>query len=186
MSTRDDNRELNEKIAKCSNWNYINKPTYLKDECEGDAPQLDSKRKNYGELTQWTTGDGKKFAPAGITKSALPPGVYEIHHSNCLGLYFEKIPVRTEGLIRFPQTNSEKVLKEIETFWEKEKTFADFEITYKRGIILWGCAGGGKTCTVNLIMKDVVDRQGVVIKFTNPGMFIEGMRVLREIQYTTQ
>lgn len=140
---------------------------------------------DYGKLTQWTTGDGKRFVPSGTTNIQLPPGVYEIHHSACLGLYFEKIPVRTEGLLRFPQTNSERVLKEIETFWDREKLFTDFAITYKRGIILWGPPGGGKTCTVNLIMKDVVDRDGVVIKFTNPGLFLEGMRVLREIQSTT-
>jgi hypothetical protein len=181
MVVNNDDQELNEKLAVAKN---MRRRSYGK-ECPpcDEAMGADYVQKmDYGKLTQWTTGDGKRFIPSGTTKSQLPAGVYEIHHSSCLGLYFEKIPVRTEGLIRFPQTNSEKVLKEIETFWDKEKTFEDFGIAYKRGIILWGPPGGGKTCCVNLIMKDVVDRNGIVVKFTNPGLFMEGMRVLREIQ----
>jgi hypothetical protein len=187
MVVNRENQELNEKMASVKG-RPLRHRRYKEDSCEpaiacgGDVP---SDKPDYGKLTQWTTGDGKRFIPAGITKEQLPPGVYEIHHSNCLGLYFEKVSVRTEGLLRFPQTNSERVIKEIETFWDRESLFNEFSITYKRGIILWGPPGGGKTCTVNLIMKDVVDRKGVVIKFTNPGLFIEGMRVLREIQPTT-
>lgn len=186
-NSRDDNRELNDVMSSKppSNKGLVRKytresncePIMCGDECE--------EKMDYGKLTQWTTGDGKKFIPAGTTKAMLPAGVYEIHHSGQIGLYFQRIPVRTEGLLRFPQTNSEKVLKEIETFWDREETFVDYGLAYKRGIILWGPPGGGKTCTVNLIMKDVVDRGGVVIKFTNPGLFIEGVRVLREVQPKT-
>ncbi len=183
-----ENQELNEKMASVKG-RPLRHHRLKESSCEpqmgcgSDSPA--EQKPDYGKLTQWTTGDGKRFIPAGITKESLPPAVYEIHHSTCLGLYFQKIPVRTEGLLRFPQTNSERVLKEIETFWDRESVFQEYAIAYKRGIILWGPPGGGKTCTVNLIMKDVVDRNGVVIKFTNPGLFIEGMRVLREIQANT-
>jgi hypothetical protein len=188
MVVNRENQELNEKMASLKG-RPLRHRRFKEDNCEpamacGDEPPANEKT-DYGKLTQWTTGDGKRFIPAGTTKEELPPAVYEIHHSACLGLYFQKILVRTEGLLRFPQTNSERVLKEIETFWDRENLFSEFAIAYKRGIILWGPPGGGKTCTVNLIMKDVVDRKGVVIKFTNPGLFTEGMRVLREIQPTT-
>ena len=138
-----------------------------------------------GNLVQWTTSDNKRFIPASHTKPCLVPGVYEIQHSNTVGLYFQKIPVKTEGLIRFPQTNSDRVVKEIQNFWEKETIFREYKLTYKRGIILWGPPGSGKSCTIQLITKDVVDREGVVIKFTNPSLFLEGMRVFREIQKET-
>jgi hypothetical protein len=154
-------------------------------ECGSPCPPY-GEEKPLGKLSQWTTGDGKRFLPSGYTKEVLPPGLYEISHSSDIGLYFEKVPIRTEGLIRFPQTNSEKVLKEIDIFWNREAVFKEYGLNYKRGIMLWGPPGGGKTCTVNLIMKDVViDRAGIVIKFTSPGLFIAGMRVLREIQPTT-
>ena len=146
-----------------------------------DWPEI----RELGNLVQWTTSDNKRFVPASHTKPRLVPGVYEIQHSNTVGLYFEKIPVKTEGLIRFPQTNSDRVVREIQNFWEKEPIFREYKLTYKRGIILWGPPGSGKSCTIQLITKDVVDREGVVIKFTNPGLFLEGMRVFREIEKET-
>lgn len=92
-------------------------------------------------LVQWTTGDNKRFIPASHTKPRLLPGVYEIQHSATVGLYFEKIVVKTEGLLRFPQTNSDRVVKEIQNFWAKEEIFREYKLTYKRGIILWGPPG---------------------------------------------
>jgi hypothetical protein len=135
-------------------------------------------------LVQWTTGDGKTYFPAGKTTKLLSPGVYEIGHCE-RGLFFQRIPVRTEGLIHFPQTNMEGVVEEIQTFWSREDKFIEYSLTYKRGIILWGPAGSGKSCTVQLIVRDVIERGGVVIKFTQPALFMQGMRDLREIQKDT-
>lgn len=181
-----ENKELNEIVSKYKGrkrkMSAANFPIAheLDDCCEDKCAVND-----YGQLTQWTSGDGVRFIPSGKTINDLPPGVYEIHHSTSCGVYFEKIPVRTEGLIRFPQTNSEKVVKEIENFWNRESVFKEYKLAYKRGIILWGPAGSGKSCTIQLITKDVIDRNGVVVKFGQPSLFMEGMRKLREIQSTT-
>ena len=137
-----------------------------------------------GGYCQWSTSDDKRFFPAGKTERKLTPGVYDIQHNNN-GIFFEQIPVLTKGLIRFPETNSDKVVTEIQKFWKKESIFRKFNLTYKRGIILWGPPGSGKSCTIQFIMRDVVDRGGVVIKFTNPSLFVEGIRKFREIQKDT-
>lgn len=180
-----DNKELNELLEKgdaSRSRRALMKaaqsyPSSIEDElCE---------TRELGNLVQWTTSDNKRFVPASNTKPRLIPGVYEIQHSNTVGLYFEKIPVKTEGLLRFPQTNSDRVVREIQNFWEKENIFREYKLTYKRGIILWGPPGSGKSCTIQLIMKDVVEREGIVIKFTSPGLFLEGMRVFREIEKET-
>lgn len=133
----------------------------------------------------WTTDDYRVFVPAAPTIRSLIPGVYEMHKSDNIGLYFEKIPVRSEGLLRFPDTNSERVVKEIQKFWEREDVFESYGLTYKRGILLYGPPGSGKSCTIQLIMEDVVNREGIVIKFTDPFLFTQGMRVLRQVQEDT-
>lgn len=134
------------------------------------------------QYCQWASSDGVIFTPATKTRAKLTPGIYEIKISNSIGLYFEKIPVKTESLIRFPDTISDKVVQEIQTFWGREDLFREYGLTYKRGIILYGPPGGGKSCTVQLVMADVVERGGVVVKFHNPYHFVEGMRVLRQVQ----
>jgi SpoVK/Ycf46/Vps4 family AAA+-type ATPase len=77
------------------------------------------------------------------------------------------------------------VITEIQTFWEREGIFRDFDLAYKRGIILWGPPGSGKSCTIQLIIEDVTKRDGIVIKFTSPGLFLSGMRSFKEIQPET-
>ena len=133
----------------------------------------------------WTSHDGRIFIPAAKTTKKLTPGVYEIDNSQSVGLYFEKIPIKTEGLIRFPDTNSDRVVNEISRFWEREEIFDEYGLAYKRGILLFGPPGSGKSCTIQLIMEDVVKRNGIVVKFTDPYIFIDGMRVLRQIQPET-
>lgn len=136
-------------------------------------------------LCQWTTSNGKTFVPASTTTPRLTPGVYEIRESHTVGIYFEKTPVLAKGLVRFPQTNSDVVLEEIQKFWTKGAVFSEYKLAYRRGIILWGPPGSGKSSLIQLIMQDVVERDGIVIKFCHPHTFNEGMRIFREIEPET-
>lgn len=147
----------------------------------------DDEDEKFGRMTQWATTDGTRFFPAGKTFSLLQPGVYEVKYSNSKGYYFEKVQVKTEGLLRFPEGESEKVVAEIQNFWTKETIYADFGLTYKRGIILWGPAGSGKSSTIQIVMHDVIERDGVVFKFNaEPHMLLEGIRLFREVQPETK
>jgi len=134
---------------------------------------------------QWTTTDDKAFFPAARSVKALEPGLYEIRLTGNGALYFSKVPMGTEKLLKFPETQSQNVVKEIETFWEREEMFKTHQLAFKRGMLLWGPPGSGKTCTIKMAIQDLIKRQGVVIKFTQPGLFAEGMRVFREVQPRT-
>jgi SpoVK/Ycf46/Vps4 family AAA+-type ATPase len=179
MSYQDDNSELND-ILEDEVWTTAESREPLA-ACEDEA---EDEGKFVGRLVQWTSGDGKRFFAAGKTIRYLPPAVYELDSCES-GIFFEKIDVKTEGLIRFPQTNSERVIREIETFWDKEDRFREYKLSYKRGIILWGPPGSGKSCTIQLIIKDVVERGGIVVKFGHPALFLKAMRNLRDIQRDT-
>ena len=135
-------------------------------------------------FVQWTTSDGKAFFPASRSVQKLEPGLYEIHTSQ-QGIFFNQVSVGTEGLLKFPETASEKVVKEIETFWDREDLFKKHNLAFKRGILLYGPPGSGKTCTIKLAINDVIKRQGIVMKFTRPDVFAEGMRIFRQIQKET-
>ncbi len=156
---RDDNSELNRLLEKATEMHTKFAAVKYSDGEPSTAEDEDFIGPT-GKLVQWTSGDGKAFFPAGETTNVLPCGVYEIGHSD-RGIYFQKIPVKTEGLIRFPQTNSEKVLMEIQAFWEKENRFREYKLTYKRGIMLWGPAGchakGSKILMFDGTTKNVED-----------------------------
>lgn len=147
---------------------------------------VDEEEEEFGTKTQWSSSDGIKYVAVGKTYSEFEPGVYEIKSSSN-GIYFEKVPIKTEGLIEFPETNSQKVVSEIQNFWGKEEVFKSQGLAYKRGIILWGPPGSGKSCTIQLIIHDVTqNRNGVVFKLNiDPSLFLEGIRIFRQVQHNT-
>ena len=59
---------------------------------------------------QWSTFDGKIFIPTGTTVGTLSPGYYEINSSPDIGIYFELVPVKTDGILHFPDANTHKVI----------------------------------------------------------------------------
>lgn len=141
--------------------------------------------KKAGSYTQWSTPDAKRYLPTYSTEQKIKPGVYDICHDPNIGWYFEQVTVNIEGLLRFPQTNIENVVSEIQKFWDRESLFNQYGLPFKRGIIMWGPPGSGKSCIIKLITKDVIGRKGLVVRFRNPGLFITGMRILREIEPET-
>lgn len=134
---------------------------------------------------QWSSVDGITYLPSYKSHKILKPGVYEIIRADgCPG--FKRIDVKTDGLIRFPQSSSLKVIEEIEKFWEKEKDFKENKIVYKRGILLWGPQGCGKSSIIQILMQDIVKRDGLLLKYNNSEEFLDGIRVLRQIQPNTK
>lgn len=140
---------------------------------------------DFSGLKQFTTSDGNRFFPAGSTVGHITPGIYDIQVDNMKGIFFQKINVKTDGLIRFPETNSEQVIEEISKFWERENLFKKYKLNYKRGLFLYGPPGSGKSSAIQLVCEDVIGRKGVVFKFTAPGIFSDGLRIFREIQPET-
>lgn len=137
------------------------------------------------KFVQWTTGDDKTFFPAGSVIQKLPSGAYNIGNHPQRGIYFDTVPVKTERLLEFPQTGIERIVREIQTFWSRERFFRQYDLPYKRGILMWGPPGCGKSCAIQLVMRDVVARNGVVLNFQNPSLFASGYRIFREVQPET-
>lgn len=133
-------------------------------------------------FSKWNTSDGNIFTPAHVCSDELPSGLYEIKANQQVGLYFSRINISTESILKLPDSNSEKVVKEIANFWNQEEVFKKYQLTYKRGILLWGPPGSGKTCTIKLIIDDVIKRGGIGLKFCHPELFSEGIKILRDIQ----
>jgi AAA+ superfamily predicted ATPase len=147
----------------------------------GDIESTDIEQ-NY---TQWTTSDNHCFFPASKTSATLIPGLYEIRVNSNGQTYFERLPISTEGLVKFPDTTTSQAIDEMETFWKQEDRYKKFGLTFKRGVLFWGPPGGGKTCTIRILIQELIKRHGVVIKFTTPTYFSQGVRQFRDIQPKT-
>ena len=158
--------------------------SYYDEPCRetGKSSNEDESAKRFNSFVQWTTSDGDTFFPAGRVSRQLPPGYYDIGQTMSGELFFKRKAIKAEKLLRFPDSTFDKVLANIESFWELEERFATEGIPYRRGIALYGPPGSGKTCILRIAIDNLVNkRKGVVIDFPSPFMFEEGYRVLRQV-----
>jgi|CXWL01.1.fsa_nt_gi energy-coupling factor transporter ATP-binding protein EcfA2 len=149
-------------------------------------PEEKPKKRTKRDYKQWLVSD-QVYRPVGdlVTIKKLPPGYYEIENDKG-GIYFVDLEVRTESLIKFPDSTSQMVLKDIQSFWTREAVFRKYNLSYKRGIMLYGPPGSGKSCTLRMIAEDVIQRGGVIFNFgESPDMFYEGYMSFRTIQPET-
>ena len=134
--------------------------------------------------SQWATNDdGAAYTAAGKTVGELVPGYYDLSSANGQ-VFFVPVHARTDELLEFPDSASEQVIQGIGDFWDREDMYRKYDIPFRRGILLWGPPGSGKTSTLQLIARDVVNRGGVV--FSYRACFMDAYRQFRDIQPDTR
>jgi len=125
---------------------------------------------------------GVDFIPCEKAVDTLPAGQYVIRYSDTKGVYFSKKEINLDDLIKLPDSASETVLETIKQFWTREKYFRDFGFLWKRGILLWGPQGSGKTSTVQQLAKLVIEMGGVPVYCTHPHNDAVGLELFRNIE----
>lgn len=131
---------------------------------------------------KWRVITDGVYGAVGHTTKTIPPGVYDIQRSQEIGLVWQRITPRDADIIRFPGAPIDEVVSEIEKFWQSRDRYELYGLPYKRGLLLWGPPGSGKSTTLQLVARAMVERGGYVVQFDNVELFIAGYRVLRQIQ----
>ena len=137
------------------------------------------------KFCKWNSSNGTDHVPTGATTDRLAPGLYEINSSEQIGIYFTRLNVSCEGILRLPDGRTEEIVADIQKFWERESIFKSYGLTHKRGVLLFGNPGTSKTSTIRLIVADVTKRGGIALNFGEPNLFGKGLRILRDIQKDT-
>lgn len=141
---------------------------------------------SYGKITKWASPDGVKYYPSENTVKKIPEGEYEIKYdSGRNSFYFKKFNTDYDQLILLPDSASEEIINEIDKFWSMEEAFRQYGYLWKRGMLLYGPPGSGKSCTVQIICKKLVYHGGVVVYASNsPDDIIAGLNFFRNIEPT--
>lgn len=95
-------------------------------------------------------------------------GMYDLRVAEGIGFYMLKREMFLDDLLEFPSKTHRTVLDSIKTFWKRKAKFKEYGFAFKRGILLHGKAGSGKSCIINLCVKYIISElQGVVIPLNN-------------------
>jgi len=183
MSASDDWAELqgrmNDKAARDSDQGV---PRGNKTSAQGPTGSDESNDVITMNVCQWQVHPNGSFSASSKTTDTLPPGVYNLSQDSDGRIYFLKSKPMTDTLYDLGETVTQQVINSIETFWDSKEKFSAMGILFKRGILLWGNAGSGKTATVALLIEKLIKRGGIVIICQHPGMAINALRVLRRIE----
>ena len=110
---------------------------------------------------------GGEYVPATNLKTTekLPSGVYKIIWKND---DYRVVPIKlnTDELYRFSEDFTDTILKESDKFWKRADIYKKYKFTHKRGILLAGAPGTGKTAVINLLIEQLI-KQGGIVFFIN-------------------
>lgn len=128
---------------------------------------------------------GDVFLPSADAQivNTLPAGVYTIH----LGqeIYAKLLPSVQDELYNFKGSVSERLLEEIDNFWSKSEVFKNNGFVHKRGILLEGPPGTGKSSIINLLCAQLINKNGIIFKisgFRNFDAYLEYIKLFKKIE----
>jgi hypothetical protein len=125
---------------------------------------------------------GDAFFPVSEVVEKLPAGAYRCMVSN-QGPYLEKMPIQTDSLLTLPDSAVDALLSEFRQFWTLRKNFDERGFTFKRGLLMWGPPGSGKTSAIWQMTQELVHRHdGVVVFVESPQLAVECIHILRRIE----
>lgn len=98
----------------------------------------------------------------------LEPGIYTAEYNRDIGYFCKQLKSSSDELFIFSDTIVQDLLDEISTFWEKKDLYKENKLLHKRGVLLSGFAGTGKSSIVSLLSKEVISNGGVVFIVSSP------------------
>jgi len=140
----------------------------------GKAPSVGGRWVRLGRRTY--------YAARRDTRLTLPAGMYTLDRDHDGDIIFERRDLEADTLVRFPESAADDLLREIESFWALAPAFAEHGFLHRRGYLLYGAHGSGKSSIVRQAIRDVIGRDGVVILCGTPAVVTRGLVVLRRIE----
>lgn len=137
---------------------------------------------SYSGFKQWSSVSGNYF-PAEETISELTSGYYEPIYSDRHGWGLSKKSIISDKLFIMPNMGMDTILDDIQRFWSSKEAYQKYEYIYKRGILLYGPPGCGKSSIITLLSEKVIaEHNGMVINVTTPNNISGLIHLLNSIR----
>jgi len=141
---------------------------------------------NSNSPTCWGRLQDEEFAPAFPSANKVPAGIYEIVWNRQLSQHtLKKQPFKTDELYQLPSYEIQDILKDIQNFWDRRDKYRNYNFIHKRGILMYGEPGCGKSGIIQLISKQLIENDGIIINVKDQediDYFIDFISTFRKIE----
>ena len=119
---------------------------------------------NSATPTCWGTLQDEEFVPAFKSVDQVPSGIYELQYNrNVSQITLKKQPFKTDELYQLPSYEIQDILKDIQDFWDRRDKYREYNFVHKRGILMYGEPGCGKSGIIQLIAKQLIENNGIIL-----------------------
>lgn len=165
---------------------YIDKTINTIEDAKAAGTQL---IKNLGfeekEVTAWAKHGGAYYK-VDNAREQLAPGFY-IATLTLAGPAFIPFSVSNDEILELPDNKTSRIVEKGNEFWTLEETFAKLNFLHKRGILLDGQVGTGKSVIAFKLGRNLIqEHAGVVIYPTDPYSLAYCAADFREVQPSTK
>lgn len=130
----------------------------------------------------WHSPNGKDFFFNYKSIPSIESGLYSIVYSQDNGFGVSKMDYKSEDYYVLPSLPHEEIISDIQKFWNSKEQYAKYNITHKRGIILHGEPGGGKTSLIYLLIEEMKKYNGICVYFDSPKTWVGVANLIRKIE----
>ena len=146
---------------------------------ESDREQLDGL---LPKVESWVTTNNKDFFFSFKSIDSIPSGLYSMTYNDNNGFGLSKMDYASEEFFHLPSLPHKQIIADLQSFWDNKQKFIDYNLNPKRGIILHGDPGCGKTSLIYLLVEEIKKRNGITIYFDVPQNWIEIAKLVRKVE----
>jgi hypothetical protein len=134
----------------------------------------------------WAVDDSEWRLVEGTIEHKLKPGLYQLMVRESLmgppSITLAEMTPKTDKLFALPDSLCEYIVGTIEKFWNNKHKYDEMGLVHKRGILMEGAPGTGKTAICLLVGREIAAKGGCAI-FTKPDTSIYPLpRILRAVR----
>lgn len=128
----------------------------------------------------WKKIDGL-FQAIDSGTDSLPAGVYRAEDLSS-GIWWNKVEQFGDKVFDLPGLPNEFIMDQVNKFWSKKDVYDHYNFVHKRGILLYGPPGNGKTSVISSLVKDIVSNDGVVLLVNYFSIASSALKMLRKVE----
>jgi len=124
-------------------------------------------------------GSGYYAVQAGVKR--LPAGLYSVFETQ-KGYEFYNVEQFKDEIFDLPGLPNELISEQVSKFWANKDLYEKHKFVHKRGILLYGPPGNGKSAIVAKLVNEMIKEDGVIIAIGRFSIASNALVSLRKIE----